>query len=216
MVPGQSDSRTTTEKTGPESKPKRGRRVVVIASGWRLFSVCLLARVVGRIDVIDFPRSYAVDLKNGFRIEEGEMGGLGLHDRYSACWNPHDLGFIEVVTDPDIESAGHHRDMLDRWMPMSRDLGPGRELDPDHKRHGFVHRPLNEGKLHTGPQRRNIFPLKLIGSHHRVCTRPLRIGLRNKEKAKCAQEGGGCCNLFHNFLLEYLSGIATLAASRAR
>ncbi len=37
---------------------------------------------------------------------------------------PHDFRSIELVTDPDIESPGHHRDMLNRWMPVSRDLGP--------------------------------------------------------------------------------------------
>src|SRR5712691_12284594 len=112
-----SDGKTQTEKSPALAKAEA--EAGPSSWRWRLScglctSVCLLARVVGRVDVIDFPRSYAVDLKNGFLIEEGEMGGLGLHDRYSAWWKPHDFGFIEVVTDPDIESSGHHRDMLNR------------------------------------------------------------------------------------------------------
>src|SRR5215471_6079540 len=89
--------------------------------------------------------------------------------------------------------------MFNCGMRVRRDFGTGGKLNPDCEGYGLVHRPFNDGNFGTGWQPRSILPLKVRWCQHRVSVsvRLLRICLRNQEEDKTAQEGGGCCDVFH-------------------
>src|SRR6266536_6521000 len=102
--------------------------------------------------------------------------------------------------------------MFNSWMPVSRNLGTRGELNADCKRYRLVHRAFNDGHFGVGWQPRSILPLKFGRRQQRVCAcmRILRIRLWYQGDAKAAQEGGGCCSVFHELSpLEFSDRSAT-------
>src|SRR5262249_2169635 len=71
--------------------------------------------------------------------------------------------------------------------------------DPESEGHCLIQRPLNDGNLRAGGQRRDVSPFKISGRNKRVSLS--RICLRDQEDAKSDQKCGCYCNAFHSFLL---------------
>src|SRR5205807_84151 len=120
----------------------------------------LVSWIVSRVDVLNRPRTDAVELQDRFPLGPCEMFHAGRPLPVSAGRHRPSLRIVELLPHADVERPGDNGDSLRLRMRMGRDAEAIGELDAEYKRTFLARVTFENGNFGALWQRgRRVHPL---------------------------------------------------------